>query len=47
MHWWQENGAKLFDSPQMEIHFNKYLESGLELLINSDLVVARPGMVCI
>ena len=47
MHWWQENGAKLFDSPQMEIHFNKYLASGLELLINSDLVVARPGMVCI
>ena len=47
MHWWQENGSKLFDSPQMEIHFNKYLASGLELLINSDLVVARPGMVCI
>ena len=47
MHWWQENGAKLFDSPQMEIHFKKYLASGLELLINSDLVVARPGMVCI
>ena len=47
MHWWQENGVKLFDSPQMEIHFNKYLASGLELLINSDLVVARPGMVCI
>ncbi len=47
MHWWQENGAKLFDSPQMEIRFNKYLASGLELLINSDLVIARPGMVCI
>jgi hypothetical protein len=47
MHWWQENGAKLFDSPQMEIHFNKYLASGLELLINSDLVVARPNMICI
>lgn len=47
MHWLQENGAKLFDSPQMEIRFNKYLASGLELLINSDLVIARPGMVCI
>ena len=47
MHWWQENGAKLFDSPQMEIHFKKYLASGLELLINSDLVIARPNMVCI
>jgi hypothetical protein len=31
----------------MEIHFKKYLASGLELLINSDLVIARPNMVCI
>jgi hypothetical protein len=47
MHWWQENGAKLFDSPQVEMRFNKYLASGLELLIRSDLVIARPNMVCI
>ena len=47
MHWWQENGAKLFDSPQVEMRFNKYLASGLELLIHSDLVIARPNMVCI
>ena len=47
MHWWREHGAKLFDSPQLEMRFNKYLACGLELLIHSDLVMARPGMVCI
>jgi hypothetical protein len=47
MHWWQENGAKLFDSPQMEIEFIKRLGAGLELLLKSDLVVSRPGMICI
>lgn len=46
MHWWQEHGAKLFDSPQLEMRLNKYLASGLELLIHSDLVMARPHMVC-
>jgi hypothetical protein len=29
------------------MRFNKYLASGLELLIHSDLIVARPNMVCI
>jgi len=47
MHWWQENGAKIFDSPQIEMRFSKHLESGVELLLNSDLVIARPDMVCI
>jgi hypothetical protein len=47
MHWWQENGAKLFDSPQIEIEFIKQLGAGLELLLKSDLVIARPGMICI
>lgn len=47
LHWWQENGSKLFDSPQVEMRFNKYLASGLEFLIHSDLVFARPNMVCI
>jgi hypothetical protein len=47
MHWWQENGARLFDSPQIEIEFIKQLGAGLELLLKSDLVIARPGMICI
>jgi len=47
LHWWQENGSKLFDSPQVEMRFNKYLASGLEFLIHYDLVIARPNMVCI
>ena len=47
MHWWQENGARLFDSPQIEIEFIKKLGAGLELLLKSDLVIARPGMICI
>jgi len=47
MHWWQENGSKLFDSPQIEIEFIKKLGAGLELLFKSDLVIARPGMICI
>ena len=47
MHWWQENGSRLFDSPQIEIEFIKQLGAGLELLLKSDLVIARPGMICI
>ena len=47
MHWWQENGAKLYDSPQIEIEFIKQLGAGLELLLKNDLVIARPGMICI
>jgi hypothetical protein len=47
MHWWQENGSRLFDSPQIEIEFIKQLGAGLELLLKSDLVTARPGMICI
>ena len=46
MHWWQEHGAKLFDLPRLDMRLNKYLASGLELLIHSDLVIARPDMVC-
>lgn len=47
MHWWQENGPKLFDSPQIEMQFDKYLESGMELLLAGDLLVARPDKLCI
>ena len=47
MHWWQENGSRLFDSPQIEIEFIKQLGAGLELLLKSDLVIHRPGMICI
>lgn len=47
MHWWQDHGAKLFDSPQMEIGFIKQLGAGLELILRDDLVVPRPGMICI
>ena len=39
MHWWQENGSCLFDSPQIEIEFIKQLGAGLELLLKSDLVI--------
>jgi hypothetical protein len=47
MHWWQDNGARLFDSPQMEIDFIQ-LGAGIELLLfKRDLVFARPGMICI
>ncbi len=47
MHWWQEHGSKLFDSPQMELNLVKHLASGLELLVNADLIRVRPDMVCI
>lgn len=47
VHWWQKNGARLFDSPQLEMEFIKFLSSGVEILVNADLVTQRPHMVCL
>lgn len=47
MHWWLDHGVKLFDSPQIEMDFVKYLISGIEVLIGKDLVKPRPDMLCL
>jgi hypothetical protein len=45
--WWSEYGAHLFDSPQIEMDFVKYLPSGVEVLISQDLIKPRTGMLCL
>ena len=45
--WWAAHGARLFDSPQIEMDFVKYLASGVEVLINQDLIKPREGMLCL
>ena len=47
MHWWQDRGPKLFDSPQLEIKFLKDLGFGLQLLLSEDLTKDQPGMICL
>lgn len=47
MQWWQGYGAKLFDSPQIEMDFVKVLASGIEFLVAQDLTKPRPGMLCV
>ena len=46
VHWWQVQGAKLFDSPQIEIEFN-LLPLGLEWIFAADLKIPRPNMLCL
>ena len=47
MHWWQVHGSELFDSPQVEMDFHKYLACGMEVLLRKDLVRPRTGMLCL
>ncbi len=47
MHWWQDRGPKLFDSPQIEMKFKKDLGHGLQLLVSKDLENEHPEMICL
>ena len=47
MHWWQDRGPKLFDSPQIEMKFLKHLGFGLQLLLPEDLTQNHPEMICL
>lgn len=43
--WWAANGVRLFDSPQLEMDFVRFLASGIEILLAKDLVKPRAEMV--
>lgn len=47
MHWWQDRGTGLFDSPQVEMDFVEYLVSGMLVLKRKDLVHPHKGKICI
>lgn len=47
LHWYAAHGVRLFDSPQVEMDFVKYLTAGIEVLLPKDLVKPRPGAICL
>ena len=47
LHWYAVHGVRLFDSPQVEMDFVKYLASGIEVLLPKELIKPRPGTICL
>ena len=45
--WWKDRGAYVFDNPQSEIRFLAPLQSGIDVLVDEDLLVSHPGMLCL